>query len=137
MQAGLFQRLRRLALWMALGPFLMLSLISQGVMPTRGADGTVMLVLCTPDGIIEIAADAQTLQPLDDGPGSPARHPDPGTGDHCPWAGLQAPIDLTAAARMPQMLRPALPQGFAPVHTVLAANHATELPPATKPPFPV
>lgn len=115
----------------------MLSLISQGVMPAREADGAVTLVLCTPEGIVEIAVDPQTMQPLDDDPDGPARHPDTGAGDHCPWAGLQAPIDLTADARLPQMLRPALPQGFAPVHTVLAAGRATGLPPATGPPLPI
>ncbi len=137
MQAVVFLRLRGFALWAALGPFLLLSLISPGVMPARGADGAVTLVLCTPEGIVEIAVDPQTLQPLDDGADGPARHPDPGAGDHCPWAGLQPPIDLTAHAQLPRMMRPVLPQGFALADTVLVAGRATGLPPATGPPVSV
>lgn len=59
-------------------PFLALSLIAQGLMPGRAADGTIALVLCTPQGPLETVIDLVT--------GQPVRHPAT-TDDRCQWAG--------------------------------------------------
>ncbi len=84
---------RRIALWLALLPFLALSLIAPGVMPARAADGTMVLVLCTPEGPQELIVD----------PGSgPDSHKDDA---RCDWAQGQpgAPLDA-APASLPAML---------------------------------
>jgi hypothetical protein len=46
--------LRVVAQAMMLLPFVILSLFAPGVMPTRGADGTMQVVLCSPEGPVHV-----------------------------------------------------------------------------------
>lgn len=116
---------------MALGPFLLLSLLSPGVMPARDSDGALILVLCTADGLVETAIDPVTLQPLKAPQG---KHPE-NARDLCPWASLHSAAHLTAATPMPALRTTRIiPLAFPLAETVLATGRVTGLPPSTGPP---
>lgn len=133
MQAGLTRQLRDFALW-AVGPFLLLSLISPGVMPARGADGALVLVLCTADGMVETAVDPVTLEPLTAPDGGPGQHPQ-NARDHCPWVSLHGLAMQAVAAPMPVRGGDITPLMIWPLaETVLQAGRVTGLPPSTGPP---
>ena len=51
-------------------PFLGLSLLPQGVMPGRSADGTLTLTLCTGSGALEVVIDVNTGEPVSPGHGT-------------------------------------------------------------------
>lgn len=79
--------LRLIALWAMILPFAAASLIAKGVMPAVSPAGVIMLVICTGDGMVEMAVDAVTMEPLADPgkDGPPA--PDAGS---CAWAAAHA-----------------------------------------------
>jgi hypothetical protein len=56
---------RTLRLWacVLLLPFMMLTLLPAQVMPTRGSDGMMTLVLCTGDGPMEVTVDSGQSAP--------------------------------------------------------------------------
>jgi hypothetical protein len=97
---------RRIGILLMLLPFVLLSLVGQGVMPKRTAQG-ITLVLCSVDGPVEVTLDPATGAPV-------PSTPDP----HCDWATAQV-LALTALPETPVLpltLRPAEPAGEAPVH---------------------
>lgn len=49
-----FGRARLLLFWLALLPFLGLSLLAQGTMLERGVDDRLTVVLCLPEGAVEV-----------------------------------------------------------------------------------
>lgn len=108
-------------------PFALSSGLAAGLMPARGADGSIILVICTADGMVETAFDPVTMMPVDDG------NQDEPAQDPCAWAHAHASatlVPLTALA--PHTLAPqphAQPRDTA---SIIAA--ATGLPPATGPP---
>ena len=129
---------RRIALCALLLPFLLSALIASGVMPARSAGGAITLVICTAEGMAELAVDPTTMQPLDGSAhgGTDQDGPQKQTGS-CAWAVSHADF----AAPTPPVL--ALPSWqmiaalVAPVPTVLATARATGLPPSTGPPLPL
>ncbi len=96
-----FALLTRLALVL---PFLALSLLPQGFMPQRDAAGGMVLVLCTPDGPVELTVDLSTGQPHKKAGNSP-----------CDWSVAQAAPLMPQAASLPL-----------PPQTTLPALAATE-----------
>lgn len=78
-QNALFHRFVLLAMLM---PFAALSLLADAVMPLRGSDGTLTLVLCTSEGPVETVIDA----------GADDQKPDH---KRCDWA--QAHFDVMTA----------------------------------------
>lgn len=85
--------LRQFGFLAMLLPFLALSLFAQGVMPGRAADGTVALVLCTPQGPVEMVIDLAN--------GQPVRHPAT-TDERCKWAGAQPAVVLSEVQPIPR-----------------------------------
>ena len=76
--------LRTAALLLAVVPFLAVSLIPRGYMPSVQADGTFTVTICTPDGhrTVALDADGNIVPALPDGPdGSNST-------DHCLFAGV-------------------------------------------------
>lgn len=71
-------------------PIVVLSLLPQGFMPDRNAAGQMVLVLCTPDGPVEMAVDL--------GKGQSDTGNPPGT---CDWSLAHAALDLTPPASLP------------------------------------
>ena len=123
--------LRLIALWAMILPFAATSLIAKGVMPTVSSGGVIMLVICTGDGMVEMAVDAVTMEPVTDtGKGN---SPAPQTGP-CAWAASHP------AFVIPDLASPAMPAGrviegvanFA--NTAMRVAATTGLPPATGPP---
>lgn len=105
-------------------PFLLLSLVAPGVMPSRGADGGLVMVICSGHGPVEIAVDAATGQPLPDGADAPDQGPDKAPQDgRCAWAQsvaaalpMPAPA-LSMPARLVRSDPPALPgPAWRPAH---------------------
>jgi hypothetical protein len=97
---------RRIGILLMLLPFVLLSLVGQGVMPQRTAQG-ITLVLCSVDGLVEVTLDPATGAPV---PGTP----DP----HCDWSTAQvlALTALPATFAPPVTLRPVEPARETPVH---------------------
>ena len=129
---------RRIALCALLLPFLLSALIASGVMPARSAGGAITLVICTAEGMAELAVDPATMQPLDVSAhgGTDQDGPQKQTGN-CAWAANHADFaaPIPAALALPSWQMIALP--VAPVPTVLATARATGLPPSTGPPLPL
>ncbi|MDW4499029.1 hypothetical protein R5H30_13620 [Sulfitobacter sp. D35] len=123
MRSGSTMRFRRVAVWVLLAPFLLLSTLSGGVMPHRTADGLV-LVICTGDGPIEVTFDADGSAPTDT----------PAEADRCDWAsGTQAATIFEAT--VPPPVATVVRRADASVTPfVLVAGRATGLPPSTGPP---
>lgn len=126
MTASLRHRLRTLALWAMLSPFLMLSLLSPAVMPAQAADGTFTLVLCTGDGPVEMQLDLATGQPVHKSPSDRS--------DRCAWACARMAIAPDAPPVLPVLLGRVTRADPPPVSTRLALSRATGLPPSTGPP---
>jgi hypothetical protein len=86
---------------LVLVPFLGLSLLPQGVMPGRSADGTLTLTLCTGTGTVDVVIDADTGVPV-----SPAHGE---VSQTCDWAmGQVAALvgEADAQSGPPLVLRP-------------------------------
>ena len=96
--------INRICEYVLLVPFLLMALLPAAVMPTRGADGAFMLVLCTGDGPVQVAADRGG----DTG--------DTAARDRCDWA---AHTDATTMVDSAVPLRSA---AFARQKAVLAAD---------------
>jgi hypothetical protein len=97
--------------WLLTLPFVILSLIPAAVMPMRGTDGTMVLVLCTGDGPVETVV---TLAGGDDAPDLQPR---------CDWAASTAAALLPDIAPVPRPIafaRAALPP---PALTHTSAHH--------------
>lgn len=124
--------LRTVLVWASVLPFVLMSLIGAEVMPVRGADGTLTMVICTGDGMIEIAVDPAMMEPVaDEGDRNDTA---PGQG-LCDWAAAQAAYTL-AEHRVLLSATPKLSRGrivFA--ETTLLVSDATGLPPSTGPPL--
>lgn len=112
-------------------PFVSSSLIADGVMPGRGANGVMMMVICTGNGMVEMAFDAASMTPVDDAdPESDERS----AGMLCAWAAGQFEValpPLTALALPKRLARRPGPPGPS---AILDYARATGLPPATGPP---
>lgn len=112
-------------------PFAAWSLLAKGVMPALSPNGVVMLVICTGDGMVEMAFDAVTMQPVTDQRthDGPAKSADP-----CAWAAMHPAVVIPdlMAADMP--LRDAVTSVTTPRSMTLRIASATGLPPATGPP---
>ncbi|WP_322893805.1 MULTISPECIES: hypothetical protein [unclassified Yoonia] len=123
------QTLRRLMLWLALLPFLALSLLGTGVMPERSDSGAIILVICTDAGMVEMAFDPVTMQPIDD-----AGEDDLPDHDPCDWAAAQPAFALVV---LPDLIVPVAfraSQTPPSASTIRMVAAATGLPPATGPP---
>ena len=118
--------MRAAALWTGLFAFVLWSLIGFGIMPARAGNGALVLVICTGDGVAEMAFDPVTMTPVSDkGKGGP--------GD-CPLAACQSALALDPPRLMiqPRPVAGRLAPSF--TETVLAVSQVTGLPPATGPP---
>jgi hypothetical protein len=120
-----------LAVWAMLIPFAISSLIGSAVMPARGADGTLTLVICSGGGMVEITVDALTMEPV---PDSPDDQRPASSDDHCAWAASHVAFDLPGHQTLPSGLRLGAAAMSTPAPTVLRVAAATGLPPATGPP---
>ena len=123
--------MRAAALWTGLFAFVLWSLIGFGIMPARAGNGALVLVICTGDGVAEMAFDPVTMTPVSDkGKGGTDG---PGPGD-CPWAAGQSALALDPPRLMiqPRPVAGRLAPCF--TETVLAVSQVTGLPPATGPP---
>lgn len=122
------RHLRLIALWAMLLPFVLSSFIATSVMPARAADGVVMFVICTGEGMVEKAFNSETMEPVS----KSDQHGSKFSG--CDWAAAQHPVDLLP------ITMPGLPDSLAmssqnPFHqTILMQAAATGLPPSTGPP---
>jgi hypothetical protein len=86
---------------LVLVPFLGLSMLPQGVMPGRSADGTLTLTLCSGDGPVDVTIDLATGEPVAPGHGKVSQT--------CDWAmGQVAALvgDADAQSGPPLVLRP-------------------------------
>lgn len=113
-------RLLRVAL---LVPFLALTLIPAQMMPARGADGTLTIVLCVNGGAQTVTVDLTT--------GKPVRQAADG---RCDWACAQMAVVDLAQPVMPVVAMQARQAQPSATPTILAMARATGLPPATGPP---
>ena len=116
---------RRLALAVLLAPFFLFSLLADGVMPMRTAQG-LLIVICTGAETTEIRIDPATGAPIEDD--QPGDRP-------CDWSGAHPPAALTPAPLPAPRLATATPAHPAPVPMRLAMARATGLPPSTGPPL--
>jgi hypothetical protein len=117
------------ALWALLAPFFLAALIHPGVMPGRGADGGVVMVIC--------GADGPRLMSLADVPG-PDGPEAPAPADRCDWAHAR---DAAAPAAPPSLLLPALlsapPDALVAQRLPAAGAPRFARPPARASPVPV
>ncbi|APE44690.1 hypothetical protein BOO69_15705 [Sulfitobacter alexandrii] len=126
MTAAFAKMARRAGLWLMLAPFLVLSLISDAVMPVA-TDRGIRMVLCTGTEMVEILVDPDSGQPVDpsDADDTPPR---------CDWSAAHpafapaAPTVIAAIAANVTVIAPAIPP------TILSHAGPTGLPPATGPP---
>ena len=79
--------LRRVAATLMLMPFLALCFISPAAMLERGASGSLVMVLCTGDGTVEMAVDLGTGAPQ--------------TKQRCDWAAAHAAVLNVAPFALP------------------------------------
>lgn len=123
--------MRAAALWTGLLAFVLSSLIAFGTMPARAGNGAVVFVICTGDGVMEMAFEPITMKPVSDK--EKGRKDAPGL-DYCPWAAGQSALALDIPRLMIQPLPAAgrLTPQF--TETVLTVSRVTGLPPATGPP---
>lgn len=115
--------LRRLALWVMAVALMLAAAVPSGVMPGRGADGALTLVLCTADGPAQVTIDPVTGKPV----AAPA--------ERCAWALAQAPVlptaPLSLAAAAPRAAEPPVapavpaPAGAAPAPAPLPRGPPT------------
>ena len=83
--------LRRVAATLMLMPFLALCFISPAAMLERGASGSLVMVLCTGDGAVEMAVDLGTGNKTDA----------PQTKQRCDWAAAHAAVLNVAPIALP------------------------------------
>jgi hypothetical protein len=112
-QRSIIDRIDRLCAWLFLAPFFLMMLIPASVMPTRGADGQLVLAICTGDGPITVSDPAAD-------PGK-ARAP-------CDWAmghDAAARVDMTTTPQ-PMVYVRAVPVGavalWRPTHDTRSAH---------------
>lgn len=124
--------LRLAALCAVLLPFLLSSMIASGVMPARAANGAITLVICTANGAMEMLVDPATMQPTAPGHDMPAQKDKHDSS--CAWAANHADFAAPGLAALIQPLRHAVTLPAPTRPAILAAAHATGLPPSTGPP---
>jgi hypothetical protein len=115
-----------LARWAMLVPFLALSLISPSVMPQIAADGSIALVLCSPDGAGTVEINLETGEPVDRQPSAAL---------DCDWAaGHSAAAELTHPQLAVHLTAPAparlLAAGASPTISPKTAKPEARAPPA-------
>ncbi len=131
MRMPLSPNLRLIAAWVLLFPFFGVSLVANGIMPMKASNGAIMLVICTGEGMVEMAFDPVTMAPApeaDDGTGGPSET------SSCDWAASHPVFDLTTGTMLQSKdlyLKTTAPRLSA---TVLRVAEATGLPPSTGPP---
>lgn len=118
--------LRQLVFGALLAPFLLMSLIAAHLMPSHGADGGMVLVICSTDGPKTITIDPATGEPVDE-----QDHP---SASACHWACAGHAVTLTPAGSLPLAERAAVPLCPQIPSFTLTAARATGLPPSTGPP---
>lgn len=94
--------LRFLAQALMLVPFLVMSLFAPGVMPSRGADGAMQVVLCSPEGPVNVTIGAD---------GQPVPAKEQPSDKRCDWAMNHADmalLDQTSALLPAHLPRPLL-----------------------------
>lgn len=127
MTRGFRHRLRQMAMWAVLAPFLILSGIAPQVVPARAADGVMTMVLCGSHGPEQVLIDLTTGELVDQGTGQPD--------ERCAWACARGVVADTAQPCAPMFLRAAAIAAHSfPAVTVLRHAATTGLPPATGPP---
>ena len=113
----IFPELRIAAFLLAVTPFLLVSLIPKGYMPSVQADGTFTVTICTPEGhrTVALDADGNIVPEQPDGPdGSNST-------DHCLFAGVGSflgageGVELHARLEGPQKLLAKHDPGLPPV----------------------
>lgn len=121
-----------IALWAMILPFAASSLIAKGVMPTVSPGGVVMLTICTGDGMIEMAFDAATMEPVSGGGKGDQPAPDSGA---CAWAAAHPVFVIPDLAVADMRAGQVIDQIAIFANSALRVAAATGLPPATGPPF--
>ncbi|WP_255435555.1 hypothetical protein [Paracoccus sp. S1E-3] len=135
MTGTLRRQMRMLALWAMMLPFLGVSLIANGVMPSRGADGYVTFVICTGTGMVEMAFDPVTMEPVETGGLADMPSDDDETAAKaCAWSGMQAAFDLPHSVLWMAPAQTSRRADPLRVETALLMARATGLPPSTGPP---
>ncbi len=118
----------RFAFWVLLAPLLLASSIPAGVMPAMSATGMPTIVICTGDGLVEIAIDPLTGAPLEEDDS------DPGNADQCDWGSSRATDGVSPPTSIVARTAGAIPAFLPALSSPLLAAIATGLPPATGPP---
>lgn len=108
-------------------PFLLVSLIPQGLMPVATARHTITLVICHGDQAAEMQVDPVTMQPVEPSDAHKSAKP-------CDWLNAQIALDLPGPVAIPIAHGRLTPVGPVAPPALLVASRATGLPPATGPP---
>lgn len=123
--------MRVVEFWATLLPFVLSSLVAQGFMPARATNGVIMLVICTGNGMVEMAFDAVTMDPVGESDGDQGKS----TSAYCALAASQLTIALPPPVSLAMPTRLVGDAGFSWPDTAPRYVTATGLPPATGPPY--
>ncbi|GAA4135031.1 DUF2946 family protein [Aminobacter aganoensis] len=126
--------MRMVALWAMLLPFVLSSFVAQGFMPARGADGVITMVICTGNGMVEMAFDAVTMDPVDE---TASGNGEKSASAYCALAAVKPAAALTLPIAFALPVPPASAVKYSRREAVLEYAAATGLPHATGPPYPV
>lgn len=124
--------LRIVLVWISVLPFVLMSIIGAGVVPVRSAEGTLMMVICTGDGMVEIAVDPATMEPISDEGDKNDTAPGQGV---CDWAAAQSAYTLVGQTVLSLALQKIAEAWTGFAETTLTVSDATGLPPSTGPPL--
>ncbi|RLQ87036.1 hypothetical protein [Notoacmeibacter ruber] len=129
MKRTLRRQKRKLVHWLLLAPFILSSMVAQGIMPAKAQNGFITLIICTGDSLAEIVVDPITMEPVesgDDGDGSGA--------NSCAWASMHHEPGPLLLVSLSQPLTLSGEQLSSTCTAILEFARATGLPPATGPP---
>lgn len=116
----------KLIVWALVGPFFLLSVVTNGLMPVQTPAG-IAVVICSGEGPVELRVDPKTGKPVEDEPSDRRKV--------CDWASVGVNAQLPSITSIPQATT-LTTEAAAPVFsTVLTAGLATGLPPSTGPPI--
>lgn len=118
--------MRRLALWLAVLPFMLLSLVLPGTMLVRDAQGGVTVVLCAGDGPVE-------MRVAPDGSLVPVEKPPHADAHVCDWAPHARVAALGAGLEAPPVPVTLLSAGLRPA-AAAHLRHADPLAPVARGP---
>ena len=124
--------LRTVLAWVSILPFVLMSLIGAAVMPVRSADGTLTMVICSGDILIETAVDPATMEPVSDEGRNNDSAPEQGV---CDWAAAQSAYTLVAQSVFSFALQKITEARNSFAETTLMVSDTTGLPPSTGPPL--